>query len=80
MSAMATLPKGKSLIPTRDAARMLGCSMARLRQLAKLGRKNGGVWSHKPTSTVLLFDEDEIAGRAKQEQVRGQPRKGFSAN
>lgn len=77
---MAALPKGKSLIPTRDAARILGCSMARLRQLAKLGKKRGGVWSHKPTSTVLLFDEDEILRRSESQQVLGQPRKGFSAN
>ena len=54
--------------------------MARLRQLAAMGPENGGVWSTKPTPTVLLFDQDEIAKLAKAAQKRGQPRKGFSAN
>lgn len=79
-TVMATLPQDRVLIPTRDAARRLGCSMARLRQLAALGKDKGGVWSYKPTPTVLLFDRDEIAALAKATQKRGQPRKGFSEN
>jgi len=54
--------------------------MARLRQLAALGPDHGGVWSTKPTPTVLLFDHGEIAKLARATQKRGQPRKGFSAN
>lgn len=77
---MATLPQDRVLIPTRDAAKKLGCSMARLRQLAALGPDHGGVWSTKPTPTVLLFDQAEISKLARATQKRGQPRKGFSAN
>lgn len=77
---MATLPQNRVLIPTRDAARKLGCSMARLRQLAALGPEKGGVWSFKPTPTVLFFDRDEITALARATQKRGQPRKGFSEN
>lgn len=78
--AAVEVPKGRVLIPTRDAAKILGCSMARLRQLAKLGQRKGGVWSTKPTATGLFFDEQEISRRAKLAQSRGQPKKGFSPN
>lgn len=77
---MATMPTNKKLIPTRDAAKRLGCSMARLRQLAALGPGKGGLWSFKPTPTVLFFDSEEIAALARATQRRGQPRKGFSEN
>lgn len=77
---MATMPTNRRLIPTRDAAKRLGCSMARLRQLAALGPAKGGVWSFKPTPTVLFFDVDEISALARNTQRRGQPRKGFSEN
>lgn len=77
---MATMPTNRKLIPTRDAAKRLGCSMARLRQLAALGPGKGGLWSFKPTPTVLFFDSEEISELAKATQRRGQPRKGFSEN
>lgn len=74
------LPVGIKLISTAEAARLLGVSMGRVRQLALLGPKQGGFASWRAAPTALVFDEAEIRRHAKRQAQTGRPRGGFKAN
>ncbi len=77
---MAALPTGKTLIPTADAAKILGVTMGRVRQLALLGPKKGGLTRYWAAPTALVFDEIEVRRLAKARPRTGRPRGGFQAN
>lgn len=77
---MASLPKGRTLIPTSDAARILGVSMGRVRQLVLLGPDNGGLRAWHAAPTALVLDEEEVKKFAKRTPKGGRPRGGFQAN
>jgi hypothetical protein len=74
------LPEGKKLISTADAAKALGVSMGRVRQLALLGPKKGGLTRYYAAPTALVFDADEVAKLAKAKPKTGRPKGGFKAN
>lgn len=77
------LPTGKTLISTADAAKILGVSMGRVRQLGILGAKKGGLTRYWAAPTALVFDEAEVkkvaADRPKTGKT-GRPKGGFKAN
>jgi len=72
MIAMA-LPNNRKLISTADAAKILGVSMSRMRQLAI----DGKVWSEHAAANARVFDEAEIRKRAKAPRTTGRKRGGF---
>ena len=77
------LPTGKTLISTADAAKMLGVSMGRVRQLGLLGATNGGLTRYWAAPTALVFDEAEVKKVAKSRPKTGKtgrPKGGFKAN
>lgn len=74
------LPEGKKLISTADAAKVLGVSMGRVRQLGLLGVKKGGLTRYWAAPTALVFDEAEVAKLAKAKPKAGRPKGGFKAN
>lgn len=74
------LPEGKKLISTAEAAKALGVSMGRVRQLALLGPKKGGLTRYHAAPTALVFDAEEVAKLAKAKRVTGRPKGGFKAN
>ena len=74
------LPEGKKLIGTAEAARILGVTMGRMRQLALLEPKDGGVQSWLAAPTARVFDDAEIRKRAKAKRKTGRPPGGFKAN
>lgn len=80
---VVTLPEGKKLISTADAAKLLGVSMGRVRQLGILGAKKGGLTRYWAAPTALVFDEAEVkkvaASRPKTGKT-GRPKGGFKAN
>lgn len=78
--SVAALPRGKTLIPTADAARILGVSMGRVRQLVLLGPKRGGLRAWHAAPTALVLDEDEVREYAERRAKTGRPRGGFQAN
>ncbi len=69
------LPPNRKLIGTRDAAKILGISMGRLRQLAL----DGTVWSDHAAANARVFDETEIRKRAKVPRTTGRKPGGFRA-
>ena len=77
---MTDLPKDRTLISTREAAEILGLSMGRMRQLARAGEDEGGLWSHHVTPNTLVFDKAQIVKRAKSKPKTGRPKGGFSAD
>jgi len=74
------LPEGKRLISTAEAAKILGVSMGRMRQLALLPTDQGGVQSWLAAPTARVFDEAEIRKRAKAKRTTGRKPGGFKAN
>lgn len=74
------LPEGKKLISTADAAKKLGVSMGRVRQLALLGAKKGGLTRYWAAPTALVFDEAEVEKLVKAKPKTGRPKGGFKAN
>lgn len=74
------LPTGKKLIGTAEAAKILGVSMGRIRQLAAVPPKDGGLHSWLAAPTCRVFDAAEIHARAKAKRTTGRPRGGFHAN
>lgn len=66
---IVTLPTGKKLISTADAAKILGVSMGRVRQFALLGPGKGGLSSWHAAPTALVFDEAEV--RKFKDRARG---------
>ena len=77
---MAALPKNRTLIPTADAARILGVTMGRVRQLVLLGPKRGGLRAWHAAPTALVLDEEEVRRYAERKATTGRPRGGFQAN
>jgi hypothetical protein len=80
---VVALPEGKKLISTADAAKILGVSMGRVRQLALLGPDKGGLDSWHAAPTALVFDEAAVKRLAKTQATAGKtgrPKGGFKAN
>jgi hypothetical protein len=77
---VVALPEGRKLIGTADAAKILGVSMGRIRQLALLDVADGGIQSWLAAPTARVFDEAEIRKRAKAKRTTGRKRGGFKAN
>jgi hypothetical protein len=77
---VVALPEGKRLISTAEAAKILGVTMGRMRQLALLEPDQGGVQSWLAAPTARVFDEAEIRKRAKAKRKTGRPPGGFKAN
>ena len=77
---VVALPEGKKLIGTAEAAKILGVTMGRMRQLAQLELDRGGVQSWLAAPTARVFDEAEIRKRAKAKRKTGRPPGGFKAN
>lgn len=75
---MPDIPRDRTLISTREAAEILGVSMGRMRQLARLSEDEGGLWSHHVTASVLVFDKAQILKRAKSKPKTGRPKGGFT--
>lgn len=69
------LPTNRKLIGTREAAKILGLSMGRLRQLAL----DGEVWSEHVAANARVFDEAEIRKRSKTARATGRKPGGFRA-
>lgn len=46
----------RTLISCREAAEILGCTMGRIRQLAR----NSQIWSRRLGARSLVFDRDEV--------------------
>ena len=74
---------GRKVCSCREAAKLLGCTMGRVRQLVV--RKK--VWSEHVTERALVLDREEIARLAKNMataratgKLRGTPPGGFVAN
>jgi len=63
--------KNRTLISTKEAARLYGCTPGRIRQLARAGV----IWSHHLTTHMTVLDADEIRSRAKKLATTGRPRK-----
>lgn len=74
------LPEGKKLIGTAEAAKILGVSMGRVRQLALLKTDDGGIQSWLAAPTARVFDEAEVRKRAKAKRKTGRKPGGFKAN
>ena len=74
------LPEGKKLISTAEAAKILGVSMGRVRQLAALKPDQGGLESWLATPTARVFDEAAVRKLAKAKRITGRPKGGFQAN
>ena len=77
---VVALPEGKKLISTADAAKALGGTLGRIRQLALLGPKKGGLTRYYAAPTALVFDAEEVAKLAKAKRTTGRPKGGFKAN
>jgi predicted site-specific integrase-resolvase len=63
----------RKLISTREAAKILGISMGRLRRMAL----DGMLWSEHMAANARVFDEAEIKKLAKVPRVTGRKRGGF---
>lgn len=74
------LPEGKKLISTAEAAKILGVTMGRVRQLATIEPENGGLDSWLAAPTARVFDEAQVRKLAKAKRTTGRPKGGFQAN
>ena len=77
---LLALPEGKKLISTAEAAKILGVSMGRVRQLAQIPTKDGGLESWLAAPTARVFDEAAVRRLAKTKRTTGRPKGGFQAN
>ena len=75
-----TLRTNRKMITTSDAAKILGVTMGRIRQIAR----EGGLWHSLLGEHCLVFDCDEVTARAESMRaarhagkVRGPKPKGF---
>ena len=66
-----TLRTTRTLCSTKEAAVIYGCTMGRIRQLARAGE----IWSQHLTERALVLDLEEIKAKAKKPIARGRPRK-----
>jgi len=65
------LPTNKKLISTSEAAAIFGCTMGRIRQLARAKE----LWSAHLSASALVYDFDEVKKKAKEKASTGRPRK-----
>lgn len=77
---VVALPEGKKLISTAEAAKILGVTMGRVRQLAALDPEDGGLESWLAAPTARVFDEAAVRKLAKAKRTTGRPKGGFQAN
>jgi len=73
------LPTNRRLISTADAAKALGVSMARVRQLAALGADHGGLDAWHATPNCLVLDAAQVKKMARKGAKTGRPRGGYQA-
>ena len=66
-----TLKTDKTLCSTKEAAEIYGCTMGRIRQLARAGE----IWSQHLTERALVLDLAEIKAKALKPVTRGRPRR-----
>jgi len=64
------LQAGRTLISTREAADIFGCTMGRIRQMA-LAKE---LWSELLHARALVFDREEVRKKAKIKAGTGRPR------
>ena len=81
MITMANEPTKRRLVLTREAAEIYGCTMGRIRQMARAGT----IWSEKVGPRALAYDAAELERLAKARskardkgKLRGTPPGGFS--
>jgi hypothetical protein len=81
--SMITKVAGHNVINCRDAAKLLGVSMGRVRQLARAGT----IWSEHVTERALVLDREQVKNLADLRQkaraagmVPGQRPGGFKAD
>lgn len=67
------LQTNRTLISTREAAKILGISMGRLRKMAL----DGMLWSEHMAANARVFDKAEITKLSKTPRVTGRKRGGF---
>jgi hypothetical protein len=68
MIAMPIEPTKKRLVLTREAAEIYGCTMGRIRQMARAKT----IWSEKVGARALAFDAAELERLAKaRDKARG---------
>lgn len=60
------LESKRRLCFTRDAAKIYGCTMSRIRQMAR----EKLIWSRKLGDRAVVFDADEIERLAKEQAAR----------
>jgi len=66
-----SLKTTRTLCSTREAAKIYGCTMGRIRQMARAGH----IWSQHLTERALVLDLEEIKTKAKKPAATGRPRK-----
>lgn len=64
------LKSDRRLCSTREAAEIFGCTMGRIRQLARAGE----LWSDLIHDRALVLDLDEVRRKAKVKATTGRPR------
>jgi len=64
------LKTDRRLCSTREAADIFGCTMGRIRQLARAGE----LWSDLLHDRALVYDLDEVRKKAKIKPQTGRPR------
>lgn len=77
---VVALPENRKLISTAEAAKILGVSMGRVRQLAQIPPQDGGLESWLAAPTARVFDEAAVRRLAKAKRTTGRPKGGFQAN
>ena len=71
-----TLKTTRTLCSTKEAAEIYGCTMGRIRQLARAGE----LWSQHVTARALVLDLAEITAKAQKPVTTGRPRRNAIGN
>lgn len=66
-----TLKTTRTLCSTKEAAQIYGCTVSRIRQMARAGE----IWSQNISQRAAVLDLEEIKAKAKKPIARGRPRK-----
>jgi len=66
-----TLKTTRTLCSTKDAAVIYGCTVGRIRQMARAGV----IWSQHISQRAVVLDLEEIKTKAKKPAATGRPRK-----
>ena len=66
-----TLKTTRTLCSTKEAAKIYGCTVGRIRQMARAGQ----IWSQNISERAAVLDLEEIKAKAKKPIARGRPRK-----